>query len=315
MRILFAGTPEIAVPALERVAGNFNVCGVLTNPDRVRARGKRVLPSPVKMAAEKLGLPVVQPERLLSDAREQIAKLQPDLLVTFAYGRIFGPKFLSLFPKGGINIHPSLLPALRGSSPIQSAILMGLPETGITIQHIALEMDTGAVLRQDHFRLHQTETTESLTRYVSIHSAAMVVDVIKDIARGTVRPKPQNSENATYCAKIEKTDRIIDWAKSSAQLSREIRAYYPWPKAATVFNGKTLMLTYGLPVEHDYVPSDSTPGMVLENPDRDGILIACGEGALKVTQLQLEAKKEVDWKAFLNGNSAFVGTKLGMGAI
>ena len=307
MRILFAGTPEIAVPSLERIAGNFNVCGVLTNPDRVRARGNTVLPSPVKTAAEALGLTVVQPQRLLRDAREQIIALEPDLLVTFAYGRIFGPKFLSLFPEGGINIHPSLLPALRGSSPIQSAILMGLPETGITIQNIALEMDTGAVLRQDRIRLHQTETTESLTKYVSVHSATMVVDVILDIMKGTVQPKPQNDDDATYCTKIEKADRVIDWTRSATQLSREIRAYYPWPKAATVYNGKSLMLTFALPAG----PVEGAPGTVLENPDRDGILIACGEGSLKVTHLQLEAKKEVDWKAFLNGNSGFIGTKLG----
>jgi methionyl-tRNA formyltransferase len=316
MRILFAGTPDIAVPSLRKIAGEFNVCGVLTNPDRIRARGKKILPSPVKQAAMEFDIPLVQPERLFREAREAVTALSPDLLVTFAYGRIFGPKFLALFPMGGINIHPSLLPKLRGSSPIQSAILDGLGKTGITIQEIALEMDCGNILMQKEIPLFGTETTESLTESVSVQSADMLFEVLHTIQDRTTIPIVQNEQEATYCGKIEKDDRKIDWNKDAERLSNEVRAYIPWPKSVTTFKNKNLMITYALPIsEHQLrVHADPAerpvPGTVLHDISKEGIIIVCGQGGLLVTKLQLETKKVMDWKVFLNGNSDILGSIL-----
>ncbi len=316
MRILFAGTPEIAVPSLRKIAGDFNVCGVLTNPDRIRGRGKKVLPSPVKQAAMELDIPVVQPERLFREAREAVSALTPDLLVTFAYGRIFGPKFLAVFPMGGINIHPSLLPKLRGSSPIQSALLGGVRKTGITIQEIALEMDTGNILMQKEIPLYGTETTESLTESVSFQSAGMLNDLLQNIRNGTVNSIAQDENEATYCGKIEKSDRIIDWKKDAEILSNEIRAFIPWPKSVTAFNAKNLMITYALPISENQLRLDPdpaerpVPGTVLHDLSKNGIIVVCGRGGLLVTELQLETKKVMDWKVFLNGNSEILGSIL-----
>ncbi|NQT61200.1 MAG: methionyl-tRNA formyltransferase [Bacteroidetes bacterium] len=316
MKILFAGTPEIAVPSLRKIAGEFTVCGVLTNPDRIRTRGKKILPSPVKAAAQEFDIPLVQPERLFNKAREAVAALSPDLLVTFAYGRIFGPKFLSLFPMGGINIHPSLLPKLRGSSPIQSALLGGLRKTGITIQEIALEMDSGNILMQKEITLFGTETTESLTESVSAQSAEMLCTVLHELQKGTTNPIVQDEAEATYCGKIEKNDRKIDWTKDAETLSSEVRAFIPWPKSATTFKTKNLMITYALPVSEHQLRVDSdpskrpVPGTVLHDTSKDGLIVVCGLGGLLVTKLQLETKKVMDWKAFLHGNADILGSVL-----
>ncbi len=314
MRVLFAGTPDIAVPALRRAAAAVTVCGVLTNPDRVRARGAKVLPSPVKAAAEELGIPVIQPERLLAEARAQAASLNPDLLVTYAYGRIFGPKFLSLFPMGGINVHPSLLPELRGSSPIQSAILYGLKRTGITVQQIVLETDSGGILLQEPVDLDGTETTESLTPVMAERGAQLLAEVLQMLEKGTAAVRGQDHRAATYCRKIEKGDRFIDWNKSAELLSREVRAFYPWPKAAAGWDGRTLMVTYALPVPDKAVGlagcTRPKPGTVLSLPHAEGIPVVCGDGVLLLKRLQLEAKKELDYIAFRNGNPDITSARL-----
>lgn len=316
MRILYAATPDIAVPSLKLIAGKFTICGVLTNPDRIRARGNKVLFSPVKQAALDLGLPVIQPERLLGEARDAVSALSPDILVTFAYGRLFGPKFLSLFPIGGINVHPSLLPQLRGSSPIQSAILTGLHKTGVTVQEIALDMDTGNILMQKEVVLYGTETTESLIGSVSVIGADMLVEVLEDISKGTTSPIVQDGARATYCGKIEKENRKIDWDKDAETLSSEIRAFYPWPKSVTTFKTRNLMITYALPVPESQLRVDSdpslrpVPGTVLHDTSKNGIIVLCGRGGLLVSRLQLETKKEMDWKSFLHGNADILGAEL-----
>lgn len=315
MRILFAGTPEIAVPSLKRIAEQYEICGVLTNPDRVRARGKKVLPSPVKKTALELGLPVVQPERLGKEGRELAAFSKPDLLVTFAYGRIFGPKFLSLFSLGGVNIHPSLLPEFRGSSPLQSAILAGIEKTGVTVQKIALETDSGNILCQRTVELSGRETTESLTRDMAGYGAELLLDALSLYQDGRApEGAVQDHEKATYSCKIDKDQRFIDWAKPARQLSCEVRAFYPWPKAMTAFAARGLMITFALAsTDEDYLIEKDTrpvPGTVVRHPGTKGLGIVCGEGVLTAERLQLEAKKELDWKSFLNGNPELIGSVL-----
>lgn len=314
LKILFAGTPAIAVPSLQAIASAFEVVAVLTNPDKPGSRGRALVPSPVKQTALELGLPVLQPERLLAEAREQVASYHPDFLVSFAYGRMFGPKFLDLFEHGAVNIHPSLLPVCRGCAPIQNTILRGDTESAISIQCIAQEMDCGDLFYVDRFPLDGTETTASLTEFVSHRAAQAIVHVLHGIEAGTLHPVPQEGE-ATYTRMVCKEDGIIDWHESAKSIHSKVRALLPWPKATTTLNGVPLMITGVVgPLSQageDPVPDGVVPGTVVRSQKGKGIAIACADGLLWVDRLQLAARKELDWQAFLNGNPAFVGAILG----
>ncbi len=310
MRVVFAGSPEIAVPSLEKVALNFDIVGVLTNPDKVTGRGRKIKFNPVKTKAVELNLNVLQPHSLNSEVRNTIISLKPDILVVFAYGKIFGPKFLSMFPMGGVNVHPSLLPKYRGSSPILSAIINGENETGISIQRINLEMDTGALLNQQFIKLSGNETTESLSSFVSAEGAEIVVKTLKAIESGSINEKEQDHNLATYCTKINKEDGRINWNESAVQIYRMIRAYTPWPKAFTQYKDKSLMILEGS-VFNGETDLSGEPGKVLGFDKDNGILIQTGDGILVVKFLQLQSKKANDWKSFINGTQNFIGSVLG----
>ena len=310
MRVLYAGTPDIAVPSLEKVAAEFDVCGVLTNPDRMNGRGKKVLPPPVKVKALELGIPVFQFPNLRSEARESVSSLKPDILVVFAYGRIFGPRFLSLFKHGGVNVHPSLLPKYRGSSPILSAILNGEKETGITVQKIALKMDTGDILSQIRLPLTGEETTFSLSQTAAEKGAGLLVEVLHRIEAGNVHAVPQNDLEATYCGKIEKKDGLINWKESAEQIERKIRAFNPWPLCYTFTGGKRLNILEAEAVDYDGAATDF-PGKVMGVDKNKGILIQTGNGVIAVRRLQLQSKKAMDWKTFKNGMPKIIGSVLG----
>ena len=193
MRVLFAGTPEIAVPALQQVARAHTVCAVLTNPAREAGRNRRETRPPVQAAAEALGLPVLQPERLGAEARARVGELAPEALVVVAYGRLFGPKFLALFPRGGINLHPSLLPLYRGPSPIQAALAAGDAETGVSIQRIAAEMDAGDLLAQERVVVGEDETAPQLSARLAELGARLMVEVLARMAAGPVEGTPQDA--------------------------------------------------------------------------------------------------------------------------
>ncbi len=310
MRILFAGTPEIAVPSLERAAAEFDVCGVLTNPDKVQGRGKKILPPPVKVKAMELGIPVLQFDTLGSDARESITALAPDILAVYAYGRIFGPKFLSLFKLGGINVHPSLLPKYRGSSPILSAILHGDKESGITVQQIAQEMDRGDILTQFRFPLTGKETTFSLSEYAAVKGADLLVEVLHRIDEGTVESVPQNDAKATYCGKIEKSDGEINWGEAVEIIERKIRAFNPWPVCYSFLDGKRLNI-FEAEIMQEGESGGDTPGKILGVDKNHGILVQTVNGILAVQKLQLQSKKAMDWKTFINGMPKIIGLVLG----
>ncbi len=310
MRIVFAGSPDIAVPSLERVASLFNVVAVLTNPDKVTGRGRKVKFNPVKTKATELNLNIIQANTLGSEVRNKITALNPDILVVFAYGKIFGPKFLSVFPLGGVNVHPSLLPRYRGSSPILSAIINGDTETGITIQRVNLEMDTGTILYQKTIKLKGRESTESLSLLVSNEGAELLVKTLKSIESGKVTEKEQDNSAASYCTKLVKEDGEINWSESAEQIDRKIRAYTPWPKAYTQYKDKKLLLLEGglFTKKTDLA---GAPGRVLGFDKSEGILIQTGDGVLAVKFLQLQSKKANNWKSFINGTQNFVGCVLG----
>ncbi len=317
LRILFAGTPEIALFSLDRLieqsGREYVIAGVLTNPDRPAGRRRTPVPPPVKVRAREGGLHVLQPETLGSEAREEVRKLKPDLLVSVAYGRIFGPRFMELFPRGGINLHPSLLPRFRGPSPLQAAILAGDTETGVTIQKIAPELDSGAILAQERVSIDRSTTVEDLHDRLGALGAALLVDVVRRYAAGTAEAREQDHQAATFCGKISKEDGRIGWNETAEELDRMVRAFTPWPGVRCAWGASTLHITAASVVAEDgdeSTGSASPPGTVVGVDNRRGILIQTVDGLLAVRRLKQEARKELDFLSFLNGNQDFVGTVL-----
>ena len=309
MRVVFAGTPDIAVPSLKAVASEHEVVGVLTNPDRGSGRGKKLHHSPVKEAALELGLNVLQPDRLNGEFRKTVESLRPDILICIAYGKIFGPLFLELFPRGGINLHPSKLPDLRGPSPLNSLILRGDSEGAITVQTLAKEMDSGDILLQIPLGIDERETAESLTEKVANEGGACLLKVLEGLEKGSIEPHPQDHEKATFCGMIGKNDGLMDWNRPAVELDRIVRAYTPWPHGFTFWKGQRLNIIEAAPYAGS--SSDGEAGEVIGMDKKEGILIKTGEGVLAVKRLQLQSKKALDYKSFLNGSKDFIASVLG----
>ena len=322
-RVLFAGSPAIAVPAFEILCSldEIEMAGALTNPDSPKGRRGTPQATEVGEAAERISqtferqgraaFPVLKPLKLDALLREQISSLKPDLLVSFAYGHIFGPKFLALFPLGGINIHPSLLPKYRGPAPIQAAILNRDSVTGITVQTLAKEMDCGDILSRENLRLTGEETAGSLNEIVAQKAALMLPALLGNIAAGTARPVPQDNSEASYCSLITKADGFIDWNKSAAEIEARIRAFNPWPLCRTIHNGRELLILKSAVKQGGADMDCGKPGLVLGIDKQDGILIQTGEGILAVRELQYQKKKALLWRDFLNGTRDFTGSRLG----
>ncbi|MDR0784283.1 MAG: methionyl-tRNA formyltransferase [Treponema sp.] len=310
MRVLFAGNPSIAVPALERVFSlSNNVCelvGVLTNPDAPNGKGRRLSATDVGKTASRLGAPILKLEKLDASAREAVGVLRPDLLVSFAYGRIFGPKFLGLFPLGGINVHPSLLPKYRGASPIQTAILNMDAETGISIQRLAREMDSGDIILQEKMFLTGRENTASLSEIMAQKAADLLERALVGIGTGSITYTSQDAADATFCRAFTKEDARVDWTMSARVLDARVRAFNPRPMAWTRHNGARLFILEARSLETEAL---GAPGFILRADKRDGILVNTGKGLLAITRLQLETKKALDWRSFLNGARDFLETR------
>lgn len=321
LRIVFAGTPEIALFSLDALLGDprrkdaYEIVAVLTNPDRRAGRNRVVTPPPVKSRALESGIPVIQPERLNTEARERVASFTPDLLVSVAYGHIFGPKFLDLFPSGGFNVHPSLLPRHRGPSPLQAAILSGDGETGVTIQRIALEMDSGAIVAQETVPIGTRTTVSELHDDLGQRGARLLVDAILSLAAGTLVEREQDHDRATYCGKITKDAGAVDWKESAVQIDRMVRAYTPWPGVRVIYGDQTVQFIETYPIALDAVDSErllptETPGLVRGIDSRYGILIQTTDGLLALSRLKPQARKEMDFLSFYNGDRDVVGAVL-----
>lgn len=309
MRVFFAGTPEIAVPSLVRLSETHEVVGVLTNPDRECGRGREIKCCPVKVKADELGLKIFQPETLDAGFIEEVRLLEPEILAVTAFGKIFRKNFIDIFPFGGLNVHPSLLPKFRGASPIQSALLSGDSETGITIQKLALKMDSGDILKQEHYSYKDSDTAESLTGYFADRGAVLLSEVISEIEQEKSVAVEQDEEKATYCSYINKEDGLIDWSDSAENIDRRLRAFTPWPGIYTYFSGKKLnIIEAGSYTQEE---SDAECGRVIRVDKKNGILIQTGKGILAVRRLQLQSKKALDWKSFANGVKDFKDSVLG----
>jgi methionyl-tRNA formyltransferase len=317
--VIFAGSPAIAVPALRALAnlesaGVCRLAGVLTNPDAAKGRGGKSAPTETAAAALDLDPrpPILKFEKLDGDAREAAAALKPDLLASFAYGKIFGPKFLALFPLGGVNVHPSLLPRWRGAAPIQAAILHGDAETGVCVQRLAAEMDCGEILARERFPLSGRETALSLGKAAAEKGAALLAGVIRRAAADGKLPagEAQDETAAVYSALITREMGRIDWNAAAAEIDRKIRAFTPWPPCVTRFSGEDIYLLEGRPFLDDAGSAEALPGTVLGTDRQRGILIQTGGGVFAAEKLQFPARKALDWRSFLNGTRNFIGSRL-----
>ena len=337
LNVLFAGSPECAVPSLEAIARKHRIVAVLTNPSAPAGRSGEPVPTPVAQAAARLmqegiiapGTPILTPLKITQETRDAIAGTKPDIMACFAYGKIFGPKTLSLFPLGAINLHPSLLPRWRGCAPVPAAILARDRETGITIQKMSLGMDEGDIIVQTKITLDGTETADSLLARAARDGAPLLVDVLDRFEKGPVEAVPQNGADATYCAMLKKEDGKIRWTDSAADIDARIRAFSPWPGAFTAAGDKTLLILKAHVYTGDttgasfaagtFASGDSasgasgveTPGKVAGVDKKEGILVQTGSGLLALECLQWRTKKALDWKSFLNGSRNFPGTILG----
>ncbi len=317
MRVLFAGSPEIALPALRRISATQIVAGVLTNPESVSGRGLAPTATPVARCATELGIPVLSFERLGPESRAAVAALQPDILVSFAYGRIFGPKFLALFPRGGLNVHPSLLPRHRGASPILQAILSRDGETGVSVQALAPELDSGDLYGVVRLPLEGRETTESLSATAALAGAELLDRVLAEIEAGKARPQAQVGE-PSFCGHLTKEDGLLDWSLPALDIDARIRAFWPWPVAYSYLRGTRLNVLEARAYTGEVWPEGSwpgegraAPGTVLGLDKARGLMVQTGDGLIALGRLQLQAKKALPYREFANGVRDLAGAVLG----
>jgi methionyl-tRNA formyltransferase len=309
LRVAFAGTPDFAVPPLEALrASGHALVGVLTQPDRPKGRGQQLAASAVKQAAQRHGLAVLQPQSLKNEAaRAEVAALRPDVLVVVAYGLILPQAVLDLPRLGCVNIHASLLPRWRGAAPIQRAILAGDAETGISIMLMDAGLDTGPVLLKRRLSIAENDTGGSLHDKLAALGAPALLEALEGLAAGTLRAEPQAAEGATYAEKLQKTEAAIDWSRDASAIGRQVRAFNPWPVAETRLGGEQLRIF--MAHAQDEGEGGVAPGTVIA-AQGEAIVVACGKGALRVTELQRAGRRPMPAREFTN-SCDLAGQRLG----
>ncbi|VGO14351.1 Methionyl-tRNA formyltransferase [Pontiella desulfatans] len=305
MRIVFMGSAELAVPSLRAIlqGGMDDVVGVVSQPDRPAGRKRMPTPSPLKAFAEQEGLNVMVPEKIGDpDAVAALAALEPDLLVVVAYGQYIPQRVIELARYEAINVHPSLLPKYRGAAPIQWAILNGDAQTGVSIIYLAKKMDAGDILRQETFPLGVNETSATLHDKLSLLGSELLLEAIDDIRNDTVARTVQDEAQAVEIRKLAKEDGAIDWAQSAEAIRNRIRAFDPWPGSfCKLPNGEALKVW-----KAELEDGRGDPGELLD----DQLLVATGEGGLRIIEVQPLGKKRMPSAAFLNGSPLAAGSRL-----
>lgn len=301
MRIIFAGTPEFSAAHLQSlIDSEHEIVGVFTQPDRPAGRGKALKASPVKHLAVANELPVFQPTTLKSeDSQHQLKSLQADVMVVVAYGLLLPQAVLDIPKHGCLNVHASLLPRWRGAAPIQRAIEAGDTETGITIMQMDAGLDTGAMLRKSVCSIEESDSAATLHDKLMVLGAPALLSVLNDIDGGKLQPETQNDADACYASKLSKQEAKLDWQSTAQALARQVRAFNPFPVSFFELNGQKIRVWKSFAITGQ---SNQPPGTVV-SITQEGIEIACNEGSLCLTQLQMPGKKPADVAAIINGYS------------
>lgn len=303
-RVLFAGTPDFALPSLQAlVDAGYDVVAVLTQPDRLGARNKLV-PPPTKVLAEKLGIPVMQYAKVRTEGVEAIRALDVDVMVTAAYGQIISQEIIDIPRCGVINVHGSLLPALRGASPIQQAVLDGLDVTGVTIMRTALAVDSGDVILQKEVKIGPDETAGELFDRMAVLGAFALVEALPAVLDGTAKYIPQDHDKATFCKMHKKEDGRIDWNKTKREVGCHVRGMNPWPSAFTTIGGK-LFKVWRVEAYDDQVTAPV--GSVCIANAKEGIVVQVADGRVALVEVQPEGSRRMSGKEYMVGHSLTIG--------
>ena len=313
MKIVFMGTPDFAVGALEAIVqAGHQVTAVVTQPDKPKGRGKEVQMTPVKQCALKYDIPVFQPVKIKAqEAVEELRKYEADIFIVAAFGQILSEEILTMPRFGCVNIHASLLPKYRGAAPIQWVILNGEKETGITIMQMDKGLDTGDMLLKCVVPIDEKETGETLHDKLCEAGAKLIVEALTKIEKGEIEPEKQKEEEASYVTMLKKSLGHIDWSKDAAEIERLVRGLNSWPSAYTYYNKKTLKIWESESVEGKNANGADTRAGSIEKVEKDAFYVRTGKGLLKVTEVQLEGKKRMKVKDFLLGYPLTEGILLG----
>jgi methionyl-tRNA formyltransferase len=312
LRIVFFGTPQFAVPSLERlVASRHVIAGVVTQPDRPRGRGQLVTDAPVKALAVERGFPVFQPSRLRDpDVEARLHEWRPDLGIVAAYGKLIPERLLAVPRLGMINVHASLLPKYRGAAPVHRAVMAGETETGVTIMRVIRELDAGGMFAKVTRRIAQNETSVEVERDLALLGADLLVHVTEALAAGTAHEEPQDDTLATYAPKLTKEEGSIDWTVPARAIHNRVRGLHPWPHAHTFIGGmRIIVLRTRVEPAVGYAPA---AGAVL-HVSRDAMHVIAGDGrAVAIEQVQPEGKRPMSVRDFLAGHPVAAGARLGV---
>ncbi len=310
LRVIFMGTPEFAVPSLERLILNqYQVVAVFTQPDKTAGRGRSLASSPVRGVALNWKLPVVQPVSFKgTEEVAQLAGFKPDVIVVAAFGQILPQSVLDIPAYGCINIHPSLLPKFRGASPVAAAILAGSEFTGVSIMLMDRGLDTGPVLARAQIPISAPDTTGSLTAKLSLIAAQLLLEVLSGWFRGELAPRPQDDAEATYSGEFSKKDGEIDWSLPVADIWRRVRAFNPWPGCYTRWQGRQLKIIEAVPLPGE--GSFEVGQVVALNTELPAFGVNTGDGVLGILKVQLEGKRAMSAAEFRRGQRQFIGAVL-----
>jgi methionyl-tRNA formyltransferase len=311
LRTVFMGSPEFAVPSLEALLGHTDVQLVVTQPDQPAGRGRQLQPTAVRQAAERAGVPVVTPPSLRKPPyAPTLAELHLDLIVVVAYGKILPPDVLAAARHGCWNVHGSILPRYRGAAPIQWALLSGERETGVTLMQMDVGLDTGPMLLTRTLPITEDDTSGSLLTKLAPLGAELLIAGLGQLNAGTLRATPQDNAAATLAPLLEKEVGRVDWTQPAEAVSCRIRGVDPWPGAFTTLEGELLKLWRPKVILSESAGGIWTPGTVI-GPTGDGLLVACGQGAVAIGELQLPGRKRLGATALLAGRPIPAGTVLG----
>ena len=309
MRIVFMGTPEFAVPSLEALLrSDDQVVGVVSQPDRPKGRGHQLVAPPVKLVAERAGIPILQPLKIRTpEFLQALSAWQPDLIAVAAYGRILHTPILRLPPMGCVNVHGSLLPKYRGAAPVQWAVINGETETGITTMLMDEGMDTGPMLLQEKLEISPDDTAGTLAPRLAELGGRLLVDTITQLKAGTLIAKMQDNGRATLAPLLKKEDGLIDWKMSATSLANRVRGLSPWPGAYTFFGEDRWNIWKAV---SNVGATTDTPGTIVA-VNKQAIVVATGDGLLEIREIQTANSKRMSVGQFLAGHRVMAGEQLG----